>query len=103
MSKLEPDDEEEKSTVELVTLDIDQLTHGVGTGNAQPFPDVESALAYAKKELTKDERDCSWIRDGKKVRPLGDTVRSAEAHSGETLQSQAITSPGIKKAEDRGN
>jgi hypothetical protein len=103
MPKLEPDDEEAKSTVELVTLDIDQFTHGVGTGNAQAFPDVDSALAYAMKELTKDERDCSWIRDGKNVRPLGDTIRSAEAHSGEPFQSHAITSPGMKQAKDRGN
>jgi hypothetical protein len=66
------DGNDEKETVELVTLSSEQLTHGIGAGNALPFPDIESALAYARGNLSKDERDCSWIRSGDTVQPLAD-------------------------------
>jgi len=81
MQTLRLDDDEVDEKVELVTLTVDQLTRGVGMGNAQPFSDVQHALAHAKSGLTQDERDCSWIRDGENVIPLAITADPNDARS----------------------
>jgi hypothetical protein len=56
----EPEESDKPEPVELVTIP-DTIDHGVGLGNPLPFPDVASALAYAKK-LPPDERDVCFIR-----------------------------------------
>jgi hypothetical protein len=56
----EPEESEKPEPVELVSIP-DTIDHGVGLGNPLPFPDIESALAYARK-LPPDERDVCFIR-----------------------------------------
>ena len=47
--------------VELVTLTPEQITHGVMSGNPLPFPDLRTALSFARTMLP-EEREASWIR-----------------------------------------
>jgi hypothetical protein len=64
----------EGEKVELVTLTADQLTNGLISGSPRAFPDMHSALEYART-LSADERDASWIRVGDEVK----TLQEAEA------------------------
>jgi hypothetical protein len=52
--------------VELVTLTPEQLTQGVMSGNPLPFPDLRTALSFARTMLP-DEREASWIRTANEV------------------------------------
>jgi len=69
-------EEQTEPAAEVVTLAPEQLTHGVMTGNARPFPDLQSALDYAKT-LTTEERDVSWIRTPDSIKSL--TYAESEA------------------------
>lgn len=66
---------------ELVTLPPEQLTSGLCTGNALPFPDLASAVQYARQSLSADEREISWIRTPNGVLKLSDAEgRLAGSH-----------------------
>ena len=58
--------------VELVTLKPGQVMEGLGNGNAHPFPDIASALRFARDCLSAEERSLSWIRTGSAIIKLAD-------------------------------
>src|SRR5690349_6486116 len=60
LRQTEPEESDKPEPVELVSIP-DSIDNGVGLGNPLPFPDVASALAYARK-LPPDERDVCFIR-----------------------------------------
>jgi hypothetical protein len=63
LQQSELEDADKPEPVELVTLP-EAIDQGVGLGNPLPFPDIASALAYAKT-LPAEERNVSFIRTSK--------------------------------------
>jgi hypothetical protein len=60
---------ETPEAVELVTLTPEQLTHGIINGNPLPFPDLRTALSFARTMMP-EEREASWIRTADEVLTL---------------------------------
>jgi hypothetical protein len=62
ISPIEEPPAAESDVVELVTLKPEQVAEGSVSGHPHPFPDIASALRYARESLSEEERSLSWIR-----------------------------------------
>jgi hypothetical protein len=72
--------DDESTSVELVTLPPEQITHGLGRGNTRSFVNIDAALEYSREQMTKDERDVSWIRTQDRIITLADAERQKLTH-----------------------
>lgn len=57
-------------SIEVVTLDSEQLMNGVGYSSARPFADLATAVRFLKASASPEERANSWIRDDRSAMTL---------------------------------